>query len=126
MIKTVILVGIGGGIGSISRYLCGLIVTKYFQTFFPVATFCINVLGCLLIGLLLGYFEKQHISSSNLKILFVTGFCGGYTTFSTFASENINLLQSGQALTALMYIMSSILFGLIAVWIGTIIADSVF
>lgn len=118
MTRAIIFVGLGGGLGSIFRYLTSLVVTKYFQTTFPLATFTANILGCLIIGVLLGLFERQQLTNPDLKFLFITGFCGGYTTFSAFASENINLFQSGNPLTAFLYIASSILVSLFAVWLG--------
>ena len=118
MTRAIILVGLGGALGSIFRYLTSVVVTKYLQTTFPLATFTPNILGCLIIGVLLGLFERQQLTDPDLKLLFITGFCGGYTTFSTFASENINLFQSGNSLTAFLYIASSILTSLFAVWFG--------
>jgi CrcB protein len=118
MIRAVILVGVGGGIGSIFRYLTATLVNKYIQTAFPWAIFTANILGCLLVGLLLGFFERHQLTNPDLKYLFVTGFCGGYTTFSTFAAENVSLFQSGNTLTAFLYIAASILVGLLAVWVG--------
>src|SRR5690625_7004236 len=112
MTRVIILVGLGGGLGSIFRYLTSVVVTKYFQTTFPLATFTANILGCLIIGVLLGLFERQQLTNPDLKFLFITGFCGGYTTFSAFASENINLFQSGNPLTAFLYIASSIFVSL--------------
>jgi len=118
MTRAIILVGIGGGIGSIFRYLTSVIVTRYAPPAFPFATLVANVLGCLVIGVLLGLFERQQLTHPDLKFLFITGFCGGYTTFSTFASENINLVQSGNTLTAFLYIAASIVGSLLAVWLG--------
>ena len=118
MLRTIIWVGIGGGIGSILRYLTIVFVNKYFQTSFPWGTFAVNILGCLVVGLLLGCFERYQLTNPDLKYLFVTGFCGGYTTFSAFAAENVNLFQSDNSLTAFAYIAASVLLGLFAVWIG--------
>ena len=118
MIRAIIFVGIGGGIGSIFRYLTSVFVGKYFLAAFPFATFFANILGCLIIGLLLGFFERHQLANPDLKYLFVTGFCGGYTTFSTFAAENFNLFQSENSLTAFAYIAASVLVGLLAVWAG--------
>src|SRR5690606_29783141 len=108
-------------IGSSFRYLTSFLTQKYVQSLFPWATFLVNVVGCLLIGILIGFFTKQHIESSNLKLLFITGFCGGFTTFSAFALENIKLFQSGNSLLALLYITLSVLLGIFAVWTGIII-----
>ena len=121
MIRAMALVGIGGGIGSVFRYLTAVVVNKYFQPAFPWATFVANILGCLIIGLLLGFFERYHLANPDLKYLFVTGFCGGYTTFSTFAVENMNLFNSGNSLTAFAYIAASIIIGLVAVWLGVVV-----
>ena len=118
MIRAIIFIGLGGGLGSIFRYLTSVIMTKYFQTTFPLSTFTANILGCLIIGILLGLFERQQLTNPDLKFLFITGFCGGYITFSAFASENINLFQSGNPLTAFIYIGTSILVSLFAVWLG--------
>lgn len=118
MIRTIILVGIGGGIGSILRYLTSVVIAKYFQTSFPWGTFAVNIIGCLIVGLLLGLFERQLLTNPHLKFLLVTGFCGGYTTFSAFASENMNLFQSGNSPTAFLYIAASVLVSLFSVWAG--------
>lgn len=119
MIKQLILVGLGGGIGSIFRYLTSLLVNRYFHPdSFPLATFVVNVLGCLLIGVLIGLSIRYELLDRELKLLLVTGFCGGYTTFSTFSSENLQLLESQNYYILCLYIILSILIGLLAVWLG--------
>lgn len=120
MIKQLLLVGLGGGIGSIFRYLTSLLTAKYYTNAFPLATFITNVLGCFIIGVLIGYFANSNIDN-NLKLLFITGFCGGYTTFSTFAAENISLLQSNNYLTLIGYTLASVVVGLLAVGLGLMI-----
>ncbi len=121
MTRTIILVGIGGGIGSIFRYLTSVLMARYFHGIFPLATFTVNVLGCFIVGVLLGLFERQQLASPDLKFFLITGFCGGYTTFSAFASENISLFQSGNTLIAFSYIAASVLISLFAVWLGLIL-----
>ncbi len=116
MIKTLLLIGIGGGMGSILRYLTSLLAAKYFEGSFPLGTFIANIVGCLLIGIFLGMFTQKE--DSQLVMLFVIGFCGGYTTFSSFAYENLDLLQSGNYGTAFLYIAGSMLISLFAVWAG--------
>ncbi len=80
-----------------------LFINKYWANNFPLATFITNVLGCFLIGLILGILDKNNLTDSNLKWFLVTGFCGGFTTFSTFGHENLTLLQNQNSLTALLY-----------------------
>ncbi len=122
MIKVFLLIFLGGGIGSVFRYATSLFTQKYYSGNFPIATLLVNILGCLLIGLLVGITEKMNVANSDLKYLFITGFCGGYTTFSTFGYENISLFQNEQAFLALSYVVLSIVAGLLAVWLGLFLA----
>lgn len=121
MLKTLLIVGLGGGIGSVFRYLTSVWTQKLVQSAFPWATFIVNVLGCLIIGILVGFFTKQQIENLDLKLLFVTGFCGGFTTFSAFALENMKLFQTENSLLALLYIALSVILGVFAVWTGMMI-----
>ena len=118
MIKNILLVAIGGGTGSVLRYLTSVLTSKYFTSTFPLGTFVVNIVGCLIIGILTGLFYKSSMTSPDLKILFITGFCGGFTTFSAFAQENINLMQSNNLVTAIIYTTLSVVVGLTFVWIG--------
>ena len=122
MFKTILYIAIGGAIGSVLRYLTSVFVNKYWANQFPLATLLTNVLGCLIIGFLIGILEKNNLANSNLKWFLITGFCGGYTTFSTFGYENYSLFQSNNSLLAFGYIALSILLGIFAVWLGLFIA----
>ena len=118
MLKTILYIAFGGAIGSVLRFLTSLFVAKFWQNHFPLATFLTNVVGCFLIGIFIGYLEKNNLTDSNLKWFLITGFCGGFTTFSTFGLENFNLFQSNNSFLAFAYIASSIIAGLFAVWFG--------
>src|SRR6478672_9090972 len=95
MVNNLLLVGLGGGAGSIMRYLCQRWINASYLHSFPLATFLVNASGCLLIGMLYALAEKSQVMSPEVRLLLVTGFCGGFTTFSTFAFENMTLLRSG-------------------------------
>ena len=118
LLRSLVLIGLGGGIGSMLRYLTSLWVGRCFPHHFPLATFVVNMAGCLLIGVLFGLFERHVPSTTGLRAFFMTGFCGGFTTFSTFALENVNLLQSGHAWLAFAYVAASVVIGLLLVWLG--------
>lgn len=119
MIKQILLVGVGGGLGSILRYLTSVATVRYFDDAFPLATFSVNVIGCFVMGLLTG---MPGALTQEARLLFVAGFCGGFTTFSAFAFENVRLLQGHNYLTAFFYIGLSVLAGLVGVWLGLQVA----
>jgi len=121
MIKNILIVGIGGGAGSIARYLCQKWINESYQHSFPLSTFLVNLTGCFLIGFLYGMGERNSIMSHQIRLLLMTGFCGGYTTFSAFALENFNLLRAGQNWIFLLYALGSVALGIVAVFIGTIL-----
>lgn len=105
-------VAFGGALGSVLRYFMSLVIPKVAG--FPWPTFVANILGCLCIGIFSGLFLKCDSLSPNLKLFLVTGFCGGFTTFSTFASENLALLQSGKIGMFIAYALASFVFGVAA------------
>ena len=109
-------VALGGALGSVFRYFLSLVIPKVAG--FPWPTFVANVLGCLCIGIFSGFFLKCDSLSPNLKLFLVTGFCGGFTTFSTFASENLALLQSGKFGMFIAYALASFVLGVAACFAG--------
>ena len=120
MPKNILLVALGGALGSAGRYL----ISRMMESSFPWGTLSVNVLGSLLIGLLIGLVSKG-IVSSEMKLLLVTGFCGGFTTFSTFANESFGMMKAGDVLLMALYIAASVVIGILAVWLGTIISDTI-
>ncbi|MEY8780677.1 fluoride efflux transporter CrcB [Allomuricauda sp. XS_ASV26] len=115
--KQALLVFLGGGFGSVLRYLVSKPLNSISQNFF-VGTFTVNILGCLIIGLVLGFSAKGDILSENNSLLLATGFCGGFTTFSAFAFEKHTFLKSGDYLNFAIYMMASIILGILSVVLG--------
>lgn len=116
--QLVLLVGLAGFLGTISRYLIGQAIFKLFPGPFPYATFFINLIGCFLIGLIYGFIEKGNLVSYQTKMILMVGFCGGFTTFSAFSIENLNLIREGRIGLCVIYILSSVFIGLAATWGG--------
>ena len=113
--------GAGGFVGTCCRFLVNRLFLVTWKASFPLATFTINILGCFIFGLLTGLLSKSGVISPRWNALFITGFCGGFTTFSTFSYESFNLGMNGEMVQSLIYIFSSIVVGLLAVWVGVLL-----
>lgn len=118
MLKNLVIVAIGGGVGSALRYLLQETLHKQLDNFEPYGTFVVNILGCLLLGLLAGYAEQEKLINSSLNLLLISGFCGGFTTFSTFALQGNTLFISSKPIQAILYIGLSVVVGLLAAYLG--------
>lgn len=118
MIKTLLIVGLGGSIGSVVRFLLQRSFTSEQHGGFPTGTLVVNLTGCLLIGLLWGLSEKSNTFNSELKLFLFTGLCGGFTTFSAYSQESLNLLRDGRFYLFLLYAGSTLLAGFCLTWLG--------
>lgn len=113
-----LLAGCGGFIGTCGRFLVGRMCASIWRDPFPIGTLTVNTLGCFLIGLFLGMLEKNHLLSSNEGALLITGFCGGFTTFSAFADEIWRLGAKGDWWASILYLSISVILGVLCVWGG--------
>jgi CrcB protein len=115
LFKNFLIAGFGGFLGTLLRYAVTLLIKP---GTFPAATFLINVTGSFILGLVIGYTLKFSPAESNLRLFLATGFCGGFTTFSTFSYENVSLLKSGHYSYFFLYVAGSLVIGIFATWLG--------
>ena len=118
MIRNILLVGLGGGAGSIARYLCQKWIYYIHPSPFPLGTMLVNITGCFIIGLFWGLATRNTSFDSNWQLLLMTGLCGGFTTFSAFTLESIGLIRDQRFGFFMLYAGGSVLLGLLATYIG--------
>ena len=120
--KPIVLIFIGGGLGSVVRYLLHRWVTAVHQINFPLGTLAVNVVACFVLGLIIGLADHKQYLSPDTRMFWAIGFCGGFSTFSTFSAETLALFQQPAVVTGLVYILASVLLCLGAVvtgmWLG--------
>lgn len=119
----VLLVALGGAVGSVLRYLVTLIVARATPPTFPFGTFVVNLSGCIALGLLVGAAEQRALLSTGSRALLMVGVLGGFTTFSTFALENVVLLRSGDLLFAALNLCGQVCGGIVSLWAGYLIGS---
>lgn len=119
-IKWLIIIGLGGALGSISRFLVQFAVGRYLTITFPLGTFIVNITGCFLIGLIYGLADKYAWMTVEWRLFLITGICGGYTTFSSYSFEGLTLFKQGNYTYFILYVVLSVVLGLLATLVGTI------
>jgi CrcB protein len=126
MLRTLLIVGSGGFIGSVMRYLVQFFVEKGATTTFPWGTFIANVAGSFIIGVVFALAEKGNLMSSELRLFFAVGICGGFTTFSSFAYNNFTMIKEHSFGQLLWNVGGSLFFGILAIYIGVLVVKAIF
>jgi CrcB protein len=126
MLKNILIIGAGGFIGSVLRYLTQVASSKFFSLSFPVGTFIVNILGCFIIGVVYALSEKNNFLTPEMRLFLAVGFCGGFTTFSTFSNDNLILLKDSQLVFLLFNIFGSVILGVAAVYLGIVVVKAFF
>jgi CrcB protein len=121
--KELLVIGLGGFLGSTSRYYLQNLVTAKIPVMFPLGTLLVNLIGSFLIGLFFGYIEKNHWFSPEVRLFLTIGFCGSFTTFSTFAFENLEMLRAGNYFNFALYTGLSVGLAILLVWGGYLLAN---
>lgn len=116
--KEIVMIFVGSGVGGVARYLSAKAVSQWWPVSFPAGTLAVNVAAALLIGMLAGIVQHRQLLSPSAQFLLITGFCGGFSTFSAFSLESLRLLQSGQHFLLASYIVLSVVLCIGFTWLG--------
>ena len=126
MLRTILIVGSGGFIGSVMRYLVQILVEKGLSSTFPWGTFVANIAGSFIIGVVFALAQKGNLLSAEWRLFLAVGICGGFTTFSSFAYNNLTMLKDGIYGQFIWNVGGSLIFGLLAVYLGMILVRTIF
>lgn len=118
MIRAILFVGIGSAGGGILRYLVGKWIHTVIPTSFPLGTMAVNIIGCFIIGFVYCVFNKETSTDTNMQLLLATGFCGGFTTFSSFMHENYTMIENGNIFQVALYTGLSVILGILALYLA--------
>ncbi|MCA4894626.1 MAG: fluoride efflux transporter CrcB [Cytophagales bacterium] len=123
--REMLLIFVGGGIGSVMRFSLGTWISSFHSHHFPYGTLFVNVLACFVLGTLVGVADHKQIISPNARLFWTVGFCGGFSTFSTFSSETLTLIQNGFPFSGLVYVLASLLLCLAATYLGLYLGEQI-
>lgn len=121
--KEIAFVFLGSGLGGVVRYGLGRWVNTLHTLSFPLGTFTVNIIACFIIGFLTGLIDQRHILSESSRLLWVIGFCGGFSTFSAFSSETLTMFQQGHNANMILYILGSVILCVSATFMGLYVAE---
>lgn len=116
---------VGGAFGTLSRFMLSAVVNRSAGTGFPYGTMSVNLLGCFILGVLVTVSESRYFLTPNLKLLLIVGFCGAFTTFSTFIIETANLMKDGETTKAFLNVMLSVVVGFIVLRLGVLVGENI-